>query len=179
MKVLVAGATGGVGQRVVWRLCQLGIPTRVLTRVRARAAFLEPAEIVEGNSLVAEDCVRAVSTCDAVVCTLGDRLPPKDRPIVDGDGIINLIEAAQDAGVQRFILVSSLGVDDSWRWMPFPVKALFRVLRAVPILEAKARSERHLRLSKLSWIILRPGFLINCRMRAEPLLASKMAWSQA
>ncbi|HYT88517.1 MAG TPA: SDR family oxidoreductase [Gemmataceae bacterium] len=169
-KVLVAGATGGVGKLVVRRLRLLNVPARILTRDRQRAARLGDVDVVEGDALVRGDCARAVADCDAIVCTLGDRTVPQGRPIVDGDGIVNLIDAAAAAGSQRFVLVSSLGVGDSWHWLPFFIKWFFRWFKAIPILNEKARSEEYLKGSALQWTILRPGGLFNWRMRAEPLL---------
>jgi uncharacterized protein YbjT (DUF2867 family) len=169
-KVLVAGATGGVGKLVVCRLQLLGVPARVLTRDRQRAAGLGAVEIVEGDALVREDCARAVAGCDAVICTLGDRTVPRGRPIVDGDGIVNLVDAAVAAGAHRFVLVSGLGVGDSWRRIPFFIRWFFQWLKVIPIVKEKTRSEEYLRSSALQWTILRPGGLFNWRMRAEPLL---------
>jgi len=168
MKVLVAGATGGCGRLVVRRLNDLCIATQVLTRDARRAASLGPVEVVEGNALSPEDCRRAIEGCQAVICTLGDRWVPRDGRIVDGDGVINLVKAAELAGVQRFILVSSGGAGDSW--VPFFVRWLFWLLRVRPILQEKGRSEAYLRSARLQWTILRPGFLTNFRMRAEPVL---------
>jgi uncharacterized protein YbjT (DUF2867 family) len=168
MKVLVAGATGGCGRLVVRRLSELGIATQVLTRDARRAASVGPVEVVEGNALSPEDCRRAIEGCQAVICTLGDRWVPADGRIVDGDGIINLAKAAEVAGARRFVLVSSLGAGDSW--MPFFVRWLFWVLRVMPIMQEKTRSEAYVRSSGLQWTILRPGFLTNFRMRGEPVL---------
>jgi uncharacterized protein YbjT (DUF2867 family) len=153
---------------VVRRLADLCIAVRALTRDVRRAAALGPVEVVEGNALAAEDCRRAVEGCQAVICTLGDRWVPRDGRIVDGDGVINLAQAAERAGARRFILVSSLGVGDSW--MPFWGRWLLWVLRVMPIIQEKARSEAYLRSSGLQWTILRPGFLTNFRMGGEPVL---------
>ena len=168
MKVLVAGGTGGCGRLVVRRLSDLGIATQVLTRDARRAASLGPVEVVEGNALSPEDCRRAIEGCQAVICTLGDRWVPADARIVDGDGVINLAKAAEEAGARRFILVSSVGVGDSWT--PFFMYWIFRMLGGMPILHEKTRSEDYVRSSGLQWTILRPGGLTNFRMRGEPVL---------
>jgi uncharacterized protein YbjT (DUF2867 family) len=168
MKALVAGATGGCGRLVVRRLADLRIATRALTRDARRAVPLGPVEVVEGNALSPEDCRRAVEGCQAVICALGDRWIPADGRIVDGDGVINLAGAAERAGARRFILVSNGGAGDSWA--PFFARWLFRLLRVMPIIREKTRSEAYVRASGLQWTILRPGFLTNFRMRGEPVL---------
>lgn len=174
-RVLVAGATGGVGVQVVERLRALGVSCRVLTRDSRRAARLGDVEVVQGDALVLADSIRAVEGCDAVICALGERKVPADRPIVDGDGIIHLADASVTAAAQRFLLVSSLGVGDSWQWLPFPVKWMFHAMRAVPILNEKVRSENHLKTLDLGWTILRPGYLTNRGMRSEPLVTTGRA----
>ena len=172
-RVLIAGATGGVGALVVKRLRQLGVTCRVLTRDAARAAKLGTVEIVEGNVLSAADCAAAAAGCDATICAIGDYRVPKDRAIVDGDGVINLADAATAAGARRFVLVSSLGSGESWDWLPFFVKWYFHAMRALPILAAKTRSDTYLRTRDLDWTILWPAFLTNRAMRAAPQLTAQ------
>jgi uncharacterized protein YbjT (DUF2867 family) len=153
---------------VVRRLADLNIAARALTRDARRAASLGPVDVVEGNAFSPEDCGRTIEGCQAVISTLGDRWVPPDGRIVDGVGVINLAKAAELAGVRRFILVSGAG--DGNGWAPFFVRWLFRLLRVMPILHEKARSEAYLRSSGLQWTILWPGFLTNFRMRGEPVL---------
>jgi uncharacterized protein YbjT (DUF2867 family) len=168
MRVLVAGATGGCGRLIVRRLRNLGVAAQALTRDARRAATLGPVDAVEGNALSPDDCRRAIDGCQAVICTLGERRVPPDGRIVDGDGVINLAKAAEQAGAQRFILVSGVGVGDSWA--PFFVYWLYWLLGVMPILREKTRSEEYVRSSGLQWTILRPGGLTHFRMRGEPVL---------
>jgi len=169
-KILVAGATSPTGKLIVDRLCQFGMSTRLFVRDKNRLSDSRNIDVVDGNALDQPDCVRAASGCDAIICTIGERFIPKDHSIVDGDGIINLVDAAQTAGVSRFILVSSLGVGDTWDWLPFPVKWFFRLFGLVPILKEKERSEAHLRKTQLDWTVIYPAMLTNSKMTSEPLI---------
>jgi uncharacterized protein YbjT (DUF2867 family) len=169
-RVLVAGGTGGTGRQAVRRLGLLGIPTRILTRDPRRAAGLGPVEVVQGDVLVEDNCRRAVDGCEGVISAVGMRKTHWKGPSVDGDGIINLAQAAEQAGVRHFVVVSSLGVGDSWGWAPLPVKGFFRLINATAVLREKARSEEFVRSSGLAWTILRPGFLHGFRMRSDPVL---------
>jgi uncharacterized protein YbjT (DUF2867 family) len=169
-RVLMAGGTGGTGRLAVRRLRRLRIPTRILTRDRRRASGVAPVEIVQGDALIEEDCRRAVDGCEGVICAVGVHNTRWRGPCVDGDGIINLVRAAQQTRVRRFILVSSLGVGDSMAWMPLPVKAIFRLFNMAPLLREKARSEEYVRFSGLAWTILRPGLLHGGQMRSDPVL---------
>jgi len=192
-RVLVAGGTGGTGRLAVGHLRSLGIPTRILTRDRRHAASggyrgvltrqwkptptrdeggadsLGLVEVVEGDALVEKDCRRAVDGCDGIICAVGRGRMRSPGPSVDDEGIINLARAADQAGVHRFVLVSALGVGNSWKRLPLFIKALFGwPMRQY--LRDKARSEESVQASGLAWTILRPGFLHGFRMRAEPVL---------
>ncbi|MEM7797036.1 MAG: SDR family oxidoreductase [Cyanobacteria bacterium P01_C01_bin.118] len=79
----------------------------------------------------------------------------KNSPaIADGQGVQNLITAAKNYPVQRFVLVSSLGVE---RKQDIP----FSILNSFGVLDAKALAESALHSSGLSYTIIRPGRLID------------------
>ncbi|MEZ2319902.1 MAG: CIA30 family protein [Microcoleus sp.] len=81
--VLVAGATGGVGKRVVKRLQQRGIRVRALVRDSKRAQEIlgKNVELVEGDITLAETLTPLVTEgVEAVICCTGTRVQP-----VEGD----------------------------------------------------------------------------------------------
>src|SRR5579862_2247041 len=168
MRVLVAGATGGCGRLIVRRLSQLGIESRALTRNAAKAGALGATEVAEGNAFTFADCRRAVEDCDAVICAIGERRTPRDRPNVDGEGVINLVAAAKEAGATRFVLVSSMCVEGTWA--PLIARWVRSAPQIAPIFREKARSEAYLHVSGLRWTTLHPGFLASIPMRGEPIV---------
>ncbi len=79
----------------------------------------------------------------------------KNSPaIADGQGVKNLIAAAKNSSVQRFVMVSSLGIE---RKDNFP----FNLLNAYGVLDAKQAAEQALRDTGLHYTIVRPGRLID------------------
>lgn len=77
--VLVAGAAGGVGKRVVWRLIERGYQVRALVREaeRAQALFNDNVEIVEADITILETLTSAVmSNVKAIICCTGTRVQP-------------------------------------------------------------------------------------------------------
>ncbi|MEK0179951.1 MAG: NAD-dependent epimerase/dehydratase family protein [Oscillatoriales cyanobacterium] len=81
--VLVAGATGGVGKRVVKRLQQRGIRVRALVRDSKRAQEIlgKNVELVEADITLAETLTPLVTEgVEAVICCTGTRVQP-----VEGD----------------------------------------------------------------------------------------------
>jgi uncharacterized protein YbjT (DUF2867 family) len=153
-KVLVAGATGGVGKAVVQQLTDAGIPVRAIVRDTSKAASVLPlsCEIVEAD--VAKDysmLVNAAQGCTGVICATGptDRLNPFASISVDYIGTQNLIAACR--GVDKFVLVTSIGCDDPL----FPLNLLWGVLIW------KKQGELALQKSGLDYCIVRPGGLQN------------------
>ena len=159
--VLVAGASGGTGRELLDRLRGTDLRVRAITRSAEKVDALERLgadEVVVGDLLRQPDADRAVADADAVLCAVGTR-PSSNAlvgELVDGEGVINLIDAAVEAGVERFVLESSIGVGDSAAGMPRAARvALGRIL------DAKDRAEARLRESGLTYTVLRPGGLTN------------------
>jgi uncharacterized protein YbjT (DUF2867 family) len=89
---------------------------------------------------------------DAVVFTAGaGGGNPARTYAVDRDAAIRVIDAAAQAGVQRFIMVSYFGAGPNHG---VPQDAPF-----FPYAEAKAAADAHLRASDLDWTVLGPGRL--------------------
>jgi len=172
MNTLVVGAAGRTGAHILRMMlaAHLG-PVRGLVRKPeqrdAVAAFgaepvlIDLAEEATGERSPALD--EALAGVDAVVHAVGAG-SPEQAEAVDHRGTVRLIEAAERAGVRRFLLVSSMGTDRP-ESMPEPLR---------PFLEAKRESERALRASTLAWTIVRPGGLTDDpptgRVRLAPSL---------
>jgi len=81
--VLVAGATGGVGKRVVQQLIEQEYPVRALVRnaERAREILGDSLELIEGDITIPETLTEQVwQNITAVICCTGTRVEP-----VEGD----------------------------------------------------------------------------------------------
>jgi uncharacterized protein YbjT (DUF2867 family) len=159
--VLVAGASGKTGRELLNGLRTTDLHVRAMTRDPEKVGQLERLgadEVVIGDLLDQADADRAVSGVDAVLCAVGTKpgLGALTGEFVDGQGVVNLTDAAREAGVERFVFESSLGVGDAKEGLPLPARLLIR-----PILRAKDRSESHLRESDLSYTIFRPGGLTD------------------
>lgn len=111
MKILVTGATGKVGSRLVKRLAQRGDHVRALVRDPARAADVrgDRVELVEGDLLQAESLAGAVRGVEAVVhCAAFFRgATPEQAHAVNDLGSQHLANAARAASVKRFVFTST------------------------------------------------------------------------
>lgn len=154
--VFLAGASRGVGREIARGLVQRSLPVKALLRSEAARAELEAMGIASalGDALNLAEVEQAMQgeTIGAVISTIGGL--PKDGERADYLGNKNLIDAAVKAGVQKFILVSSIGSGDSV--VALPPQAL-QALSAV--LVEKEKAEQHLIASGLTYIIIRPGGL--------------------
>lgn len=111
MKILVTGATGKVGSRLVKALAQRGNRVRALVRDRRHAVQLESdlIELAEGDLLDADSLEAGVRGTDVVVhCAAFFRGATAEQAHrVNALGTRRLATAARDAGVNKFIFMST------------------------------------------------------------------------
>lgn len=164
-RVLVAGASGGTGQEVLRVLGATDHTVRATTRSPEAVLALEAVadEVVVGDLLDRSDAARVVEDVDVVISTVGSSPRRvlsgylRDRRFVDGEGTVNLVDAAERADVRTFVMESSLGVgEDRGSWMARGFRMAIK-----PVLAAKAAGEAAVRDSGLRYTILRPGVLTN------------------
>jgi nucleoside-diphosphate-sugar epimerase len=155
--IFLAGASRGVGREIAKCLVEKKMPVTALLRSDKTATELEAMgiKIATGDALdeaVMVAVMAAGEPIDTVISTVGGL--PQDGERADYLGNKNLIDAALKAGVQKFILVSSIGSGNSA--VALPPQAL-ETLGSV--LAEKEKAENHLIQSGLTYIIIRPGGL--------------------
>ena len=155
--IFLAGASRGVGREVAKCLMEQRMKVKALLRTEAVRAELEAmgVQVVMGDALNVEDVERAILTNEpiyAVVSTIGGL--PKDGERADYLGNKNLIDVAVKAGVDKFILVSSIGSGNSAAALPPQALATLG-----SVLVEKEQAEKYLIESGLTYTIIRPGGL--------------------
>lgn len=112
--VLVTGATGFIGGRLVEKLTlEKNAHVRALVRNFRSASWLSRtcAEIIPGDLNDAQAVSQAVQGCSAVFhCAADVSQDYASSYRVNVDGTRNLLEAAQESSVERFLHVSSVAV---------------------------------------------------------------------
>ena len=115
--VLVVGGTGMLGSQVVDQLIARGKRVRALVRPTSHTEHLVDAgvELAPGNLLDPESLRRALDGVDAVVTSAAGytRHTPGDTIETDRTGNRNLIDAAAEVGVNRFVLTSILNCHET------------------------------------------------------------------
>lgn len=155
--IFLAGASRGVGREIAKCLIEQNQKVKALLRSEDSRPELEAMgiKVVMGDALDAaavEQAMLGDEPIHAVISTIGGL--PKDGERADFLGNKNLIDAAVKAGVQKFILVSSIGSGESV--VAIPPQAL-ETLR--PVLVEKEQAEKHLIESGLTYTVIRPGGL--------------------
>jgi uncharacterized protein YbjT (DUF2867 family) len=173
MDVAIAGGHGKIGRRLARLLAARGDQVRGLIRnpdhsddVRSDGA--EPV-VCDLESASAEDVAAAIEGADAVVFAAGagPGSGAERKLTIDRDGAVKLIEAAQSAGVPRYVIVSSVGAES-----PPDDDDVFSVY-----LRAKAEADQALMASDRDWTVVRPGMLTDdpgtgrVRVQEEPIRA--------
>lgn len=158
MKILVTGATGLVGARLLPRLVEDGHDCRAVVR-RAGAVSHGVAEVI-GDLSDVESLAPAVSDVDAIV-HLAAVFRTADTELIwrtNRDGSRNLIDAAQEhAPNARFIMASTAHVYDAAGARPGREDDPVDPGHAYPA--SKIAAEKALRSSGLTWTIQRYGFV--------------------
>ena len=110
--ILIVGGTGDLGGRITRRLLERGERVRALTRPGTPEHRL-PGEVERtvGDLKEPETLLAACTGVDTVITTANAaaRSAPDTVDSVDLTGNRDLIEAAESAGVERFVFVSALG----------------------------------------------------------------------
>ena len=153
--VLVAGATGKTGALVVAQLREKGYPVRAFVRSAEKAAErLGPeVEAAVGDLRDPASIAATLNGVDVVINAAGSGVPAADDNMpqhVDFEGARNLADAAAAAGVDQYVLVSSMGVTDD----EHELNRMFN-----NILIWKRKGEEAVAASGISYTIVRPGGL--------------------
>jgi uncharacterized protein YbjT (DUF2867 family) len=153
VRVLVTGGTGFVGGRVVHALRARKYDVRALVRDPRKATMLETwgCELAVGDVTDPESLRRAAEDCDCVVHLVAIRQGKREQfQGVMVDGTRNVLAAAKDAGVRRFVHMSALGTSEATKDL-------------VPYYGAKWQMEHDVRASGLTHVIFRPSFVFAAK----------------
>ena len=149
--ILVTGGTGFIGPRVVHALRERDKEVRALVRNPSGKAATTlaawGAELVRGDMTDRESLRGAVEGSEVVVHLVAIRQGSGEqfRRVME-DGTRDLVAAAKEAGVKRFVLMSALGTTEETKDL-------------VPYYHAKWEEEQAVSGSGLEHVIFRPSFV--------------------
>lgn len=164
MNILIAGATGNTGRILTQDLLDRGHSLTALVRESSDTSCLP-----EGTKLRHGDLTDLQpGVCDGADVVIfaagsGGSTGPEMTEKVDRDGAMRLIDLAKDAGAGRFVMLSSIGADQS-----DPTGDLAHYLKA------KHAADEHLKNSGLTYAILRPVSLTDSGRSADVVLGGQV-----
>jgi uncharacterized protein YbjT (DUF2867 family) len=167
VRALVTGGTGFIGPKIVRALRTQDRAVRVLVRRPERAAQLAGwgAELATGDLTDPASLRAAMKGCTHVVhlvAILTGR--PADFQRVMTQGTRDLVAAAKEEGVERFVLMSALGTSETSK-------------DTIPYFNAKWAEEQEVVSSGLEFTIFRPSFVFGGDGGALPLFMKQVRYS--
>ena len=178
MRVLIIGASKGIGLETARQALEAGHHVRALARSAEGIALKNPnLEKVRGDALKSEDVEAALKGIEVVIQTLGVGFGDLFQPVrLFSDATRVLIAAMKAQDVRRLIVVTGFGAGDS-RDSISPLQRLpfqFVFGRAY---DDKSLQERLIKQSGLDWTIARPGVLTGGpRTGAYKVLTEPSQW---
>lgn len=155
--VLVVGASHGLGLHVTKHLqsvtdhlhatyltdsSQLNLPTDQIHKLDAC------------NNTAVDKLISELKPHTVINCVGGK---PTDESLPDREATKNILNAATNTNVNRFILISALGAGDSEESVPFQVMMTMR-----PMLLEKSHAESYVKVQKqIPWTIIRSAPLVD------------------
>jgi uncharacterized protein YbjT (DUF2867 family) len=170
MIVVIAGAHGKIAMRLIALLTALGDSAVGLIRNPQHAEEVSRAGgtpvVCDLETATVEEIAGHLAGADAAVFAAGagPGSGAARKLTMDRDGAVKLLQAAGDAGVRRYLIISAVGAES-----PPDGDDVFSAY-----LRAKAEADEAVRNSDLDWTILRPGGLTNepgsgrVRIASEP-----------
>ncbi|WP_409029082.1 SDR family oxidoreductase [Gracilimonas sediminicola] len=154
MNVLVIGANGQIGNRLVDQLKEAGHNPVAMVRKEEQIDQFKEHGVDTVLADLEKDFSHAYQDIDAVVFTAGSGgdTPKSQTKVIDRDGAIKAIDEAEESGAERFIMVSALKANRDPETWSEPMEHYY---------DAKAKADEHLRDSNLNYTVLMPGQLTN------------------
>ena len=153
MTILITGAAGYLGNQTAKRLVALGRPVRALVRTPAKAKLrlgqiADHIDIVPGDVTAPATLAPAMRDVSAVIHYVAIAMEKGGQTYesVNYQGAVNVLRAAEAAGVQRFINMSQNGARAD---LPYR------------FLASKGRAQEFVAASNMQWTALRPSAIFG------------------
>ena len=149
--ILLTGATGFIGPKIAHALRSRDLPVRALVRSAAKSTQLTAlgVELAQGDMTRPDSLRAAVEGCDTVVHLVSIRTgKPRQFEAIMAQGTRDLVAAAQEAGVGRWIQMSASGVGEATKDL-------------TPYYGAKYAMEQAVAGSGIPYVIFRPTFVFG------------------
>ncbi|MBN1547821.1 MAG: SDR family oxidoreductase [Syntrophaceae bacterium] len=161
MKIGIIGATRGIGYALLTLALEEGHEVTVLARDPKRLKISDPRlKVIPGDIVDPGAVASLVKGQDAICSCIG--IMPTWKPVdVFSRGAANILLAMGKDSKQKYVSVTGIGAGDSKGHGGFLYDRLFNPLFVKTIYTNKNREEALIMVSRIQWMIVRPGFLTN------------------
>ena len=177
MKIIVFGATGKTGIKVVEQGLEQGLEIKAFVRTPGKMIISHSAlSISQGdvtNAVAVEDAIKGM---DAVIVALGAS-PDMQSDLVMTEGTTNIINAMKKHAVKRLIVQTSYGMSGSPEGIAFLKQVGMgeeQIAMIKPLLNDKAKQETSVRESGLDFLIVQPMMLTDTEKTGKYRVAEKL-----
>jgi putative NADH-flavin reductase len=174
MRVLVIGASQGIGLETVRQALAAGYQVRAFARSAAGMALSDPnLDKVRGDALNTQDVAAALMGVDVVIQTLGVGIGDLFRPVhLFSEATRVLIAGMKNQHINRLISVTGFGAGDSRDSIGFLQRVPFEIVFGRAYAD-KTLQEELIKKSGLEWTIARPGVLTGGPQTGRSQVLSK------
>ena len=165
--LLILGATGRTARYAIPLALAKGYQVVALVRNPVKISIKsDQLTVITGLPTNIGDVRKAMKGCDAVLSLLSPltrgaaiSIRKIDPPRVLEKSINNVIKVMEEQKIKRLLILSSVGVGDSWKYAPWYVKLLVRLTNFKLIFDDHNAQENLVRMSATDWTIARPAGL--------------------
>ncbi|KAK0648460.1 hypothetical protein B0T16DRAFT_408228 [Cercophora newfieldiana] len=184
MHFLLLGASGRTGKHVVSELLSQGHTAVALVRTAGSIAPQAGLTVVTGSPLSKADIKSALTaapslTPSAAIFTLNTArktdspfAPPISPPRLLADSCANVCAVLEEAGIRRIVVMSTAGVGDSWKNLPWLSKAFMGWTNIKYALEDHTLLDKEIRATNMDWTLVR-GSRLEYDDPKKPAAAAK------
>ncbi len=165
MKLLIFGASGGVGRKLLEQASEKEYTVAAFTSNAGKLKTHGRVMLYEGDVQSMEQCAQAIDDFgpDAIAITLGG--PTNHREPIRAQATQKILEAAKDK-CSRILCLSSLGVGDSLQMLSPAAQSFMPMVLGGALRDHEAQ-EQLLEDSTTDWTVVRPSRLTDSRLDGD------------
>ncbi|MCS1351317.1 SDR family oxidoreductase [Mechercharimyces sp. CAU 1602] len=169
MNITVIGANGNIGREIVRTLLERNHEVRAMIRKEEQASFFINLGATPVIADLEQDFSHAIDGADAIIFTAGSGAHTglDKTTAIDQEGAKKAADLAEQYGVDRFIMISSIKADQ-------PEAATSDAMKHY--LRAKSAADKHLRTKGINYTILRPGRLSDEKGTGKIVIAPSLEY---
>ena len=152
MKIIVFGATGGVGKSVVAQALEAGLEVTAFVRTPSKMDIThENLKLIQGNAFNQEEVSAAIVGHDAVVSCIGSNQGMKESTEIQ-EMTKNIVDGMKKHNVERIIYTASAGIHKE---IPGVSGKLVMFMLKNPLKDHRAAVD-YIQANRLNYTIVRP-----------------------